>query len=194
VAISLVLPGLPTGNGASVIQTSNFVISAVYKEIDYDAALARVKTLGQALFFSFPGKDPGPLFHWYERTNMVNGTESLATLIKARGTMVNKTLSPANTVAGATKTNVAFKSFVGEAHAWHPVRLTTTDGQMYYDVAYHASYGTVFLDPELQTYVLPTSGYQAKYEIDNFLFKPVAATTPDSTPIFRLVNGRNPVE
>lgn len=191
--VVIALPALPSSNGASIIQTSNFALSSVYAEITYAAALARVKNMGQHLFSGFPGKDPGPSYHWYERSNMSSGSENLATIVATRSSAVNRVVPPLNTVASTVSRNVTLKSFIVEVLHWTPVRVTMTDGQIYHDVEYHSASATAYIDPETQIYAMPTNGYQALYEAVGFMLKPVAGTTPDYSNLYKAANGRNPL-
>lgn len=190
---TITYPSLPSTNGATIIQTSNFVLANVYEQITYEDAMSRAKSFGLSAFHKFPGKDPGPSYRWFVRNNLPAGGENLATIICIRGVAIIKTASPVNNIANVTRTNLSLKSWVGEVTSWSPVKYVAADGQIYHDVAYHRADGTVYLDNDTQYFALPTNGYQMHYEVMNFFLKPVAANVPDVGPSYKLITGRNPL-
>lgn len=196
-AITLIAPALPTSNGETIIQSNQFVVTGHFKKLEFKDVVLRVRPLGVHLFKGLPTEMPrNGITPWtfYERSNMASGSESLATIVGIRVEPVTHTLRPSNTVANVVSRNLSLQQWNITATSWTPVRLTGTDGQIYTDVSIQSASVTVFMDPELGTYTLPTNGYQLPYEVLALLLKPVAAGAPDTSQLFKIISGRNPVE
>jgi hypothetical protein len=195
-ASTLVLPGLPSSNGSTIIQTSNFAnIGAHWSQISWEDAFRRVDALGREKFPFFPLSKPPVQQIWVflERNNMPSGSENIATLIAARVYTRLDTLVPQNRVAGVTPSNLKSETRLADVTEYAVQRLTQADGQIYHNIDVGGAKGMVTMDPDTSTLIAPTSGYQASYEAMSMLYQAVAASVPSVTPLMKLVNGRHPL-
>jgi hypothetical protein len=193
-AVTATVPGLPTTNGASLIQASTFALSAIADKVEHGDALDYIGRSGSSSFRGFPStisKKNREMNRFYTRNNMTNGKENLSTLFWVKTLNLVTPLVPTNVVAGVQRVNLALKSTAVEVRAFHIISWQTSDGQQYSYTKRAGVEDEVFTNPETGEFMLPTSAYQCLYECVAFFFKPVAGTTPTNSGLFTLIGGRS---
>lgn len=192
-ATAMVLPGLPSGLGTTIIQANALNIPAAeYTPLDWTSAQRRVNELGRGLFIDFPGgKNPDTSWLFFTRTDMTGSNASQKTLMGVRLRSVGGSRSALNVADMDYKPFPTIRKTI-QVYLWHHVEVTLTNGSKYGDVQLSIAGATVMVDPETGQLIVPTSGYEAIYEALGMLLKPVAAGAPGWTPAYAGLAGLNP--
>lgn len=192
-AVTATLPGLPSGLGATVIQSNALTIPAgEYTQIDWATAQKIANDNGRDLYVNMPnGKVADPNWRFYIRADMTGTTGSQKTLIAVQARTVPGKRGALNTTTMQTTEFKAQRRHL-TIHAWHIAEVTLTNLAVYLDVVYSSVSHTVLLSPESGIYIAITNGYQSFYEACSLLFKPVAASAPVLDPLYAALAGLSP--
>jgi hypothetical protein len=192
-ATAMILPGLPSGLGSTVIQANAILVPAGdYTLLDWNSAQRLVNETGRGFFPDMPnGNTPNPAWQFYTRTDMTGASAAQKTLVGINRRTLTGTRKALNT------TTMTYGEFPGDrrridVYVWHSVEVTLTNGAKYADVSLSKAGATVFIDPETRQYIVPTNGYQTIHEAMAFLLKPVAAGAPLYDPAYAALAGLNP--
>jgi hypothetical protein len=190
-AHSFALRADPVANGSTIVQASTLLNEAsCFASLPSDD-LDKVVGKNRAKFFLLPNPTEYSKWMFYRRSDMTSTNAVYRTIIGIKCTPIEEVFERTDPTTGRP---VSFKStrWIVEARSWYFVSGTWTAGDIYDIVAYAAAADTVLTDPETRLLAIPTNGYTAVHEVLGFLFKPVAAGVPLSTPIMTALGYGNP--
>jgi hypothetical protein len=174
-----------------VIQANSILIQVNDYQILDRTDLKRRLNGERHLFYNMPGDKDLDNWSFYTRADMTGPEASQKPILAVRHTPRVIQRQSINT---DTKKPVTYevKSWQTTFRLWHYVIATWSDGMSYGDISYSAAEGTMFINPEDRSLMLPTNGYQTPYEALALLMKPVAAGAPLLTPWQTSIGGGNP--
>jgi len=188
-------PADPLPLGATAIQSTNFELAtADYAEVSWRGVLARTSSWPNKGEFmpKSDSSDGPPNWQFAGRQDSVAAIGALQTLI-GFNTTFQSTTAQAYVPSLAANRNVSFRQERITAYIWYPFEVTI-DGVVATIMKCTYVSDLVTFDPENRTPLLANGTFhRPMYELLNFLYQTVAAGTPISTRLLRLLIGQYPL-
>lgn len=184
-------PSDPVTNGASLIQSTNFIpVSGDYEQSDMDAVSTVFRTQRGATLDAFPSTPKkGHKWTFHQRTDLAAASAYFADLL-ALQTYTSSVVCQVTAADGTESTSTQAVGVV-VSHSWTPKTKTDSNGNVTLYWLHKTVQETVELDTATKAFNLPVTGYRDLYTLVNRLWVPVAAGAPVSTGLSNALAGKN---